>query len=179
MTQQVDPRSSAVHDQTAGFEFLSQGSGPGGNNTTSSSAPNNSNTSGGNDSGSPGDRWPSLLNVRQVVVAFVLETVSRSRPLQEKLNIVITRAWHLYLAYARAFPLATVGSFSSSACCLCFVSCLRIFIHAIKRSITWEHIHPCSLSFSTFLLHILTAHAPITLHNLLSLFIIRLSSPVW
>lgn len=128
MTQQVDPRSPAVHDQTAGFEFQSHSSGPGGHNTTSSSAPDNSNNSGGNGSGSLADRWPSLLNARQVMVAFILETVSRSRPLQEKLNIVIVRAWHLYLAYARAYPLATVSSSSFSVCCLlCFVSCLSLY----------------------------------------------------
>ncbi|KAF9137311.1 hypothetical protein BGX30_010367 [Mortierella sp. GBA39] len=125
MTQQVDPRNPAVHDQTAGFEFQSHSGGPGGNNTTFSSAPDNSNNSGGNGDGSLGDRWPLLLKARQVVVAFILETVSRSRPLQEKFNIVILRAWHLYLAYARAYPLAT--AFLS---CLVVLSAVPILIFA-------------------------------------------------
>ncbi|KAG0203010.1 hypothetical protein BGX33_009355 [Mortierella sp. NVP41] len=102
MTQQVDLRSPAVQDLSAGFEFQSQ-SGPGGN----------TNNSGGGDSSQ--DRWPSLLNARQVFVAFILEMVSRARPLLEKLNIVILRAWHLYLAYARTYPLLTA-----------FLSCLVV-----------------------------------------------------
>jgi len=125
MTQQVDPRNPAVHEQTAGFEFQSHGSGPGDNNTSSSSAPNNSNNSGGNVDGSLGDRWPSLLNARQVVVAFVLETVSRSKPLQEKLNIIIVRAWHVYLSYARVYPVAT-----ALLSCLLVLSALPILIFA-------------------------------------------------
>ncbi|KAG0293518.1 hypothetical protein BGZ96_002747 [Linnemannia gamsii] len=122
MTQQVDPRSPAVHDQSAGFEFQSHGSGP---NTYNTSTSNNNNAGGNENNGSLGDRWPSLLNARQVVVAFILETVSRSRPLQEKLNVVILRAWHLYLAYARAYPLAT--AFLS---CLVVLSAVPVLIFA-------------------------------------------------
>ncbi|KAF9909413.1 hypothetical protein EC991_008552 [Linnemannia zychae] len=103
MTQQVDPRSPAVHDHSSGFEFQTRGSGTSGHTSSSN---NTSNNNEGN-TGTLEDRWPSLLNARQVLVAFVLEVVSRARPLQEKLNIVISRAWLIYLAYARAYPLLT------------------------------------------------------------------------
>ncbi|KAF9153454.1 hypothetical protein BG015_003382 [Linnemannia schmuckeri] len=129
MTQQVDPRSTAVHEQSDGFEFQSHGSSLGGYNTTSTNNANNTNnansSSGGDGKENLEERWPSLLNVRQVVVAFIMETVSRSRPLQEKLNMVIVRAWHLYLAYARAYPLAT--AFLS---CLVVLSAVPILIFA-------------------------------------------------
>ncbi|KAF9085869.1 hypothetical protein BGX23_009324 [Mortierella sp. AD031] len=116
MTQQVDLRSPAVQDLSAGFEFQSQ-SGPGGN----------TNNSGGGDSSQ--DRWPSLLNARQVFVAFILEMVSRARPLQEKLNIVILRAWHLYLAYARTYPLLTNTSINNHTRSL--VTTKRVIMSAV------------------------------------------------
>ncbi|KAF9925423.1 hypothetical protein FBU30_004779 [Linnemannia zychae] len=125
MTQQVDPRSSAVHDQTSSrFEFQDHGSGSGG--YTSNTASNNNNNNNGNErSSSLGERWPSLLNARQVLVAFILETMSRSRPLQEKLNIVFRRAWHHYLFYVRTYPLLT--TFLS---CLVALSAVPLLIFA-------------------------------------------------
>lgn len=178
MTQQVDPRNPAVHEQTAGFEFQSHGSGPGDNNTSSSSAPNNSNNSGGNVDGSLGDRWPSLLNARQVVVAFVLETVSRSKPLQEKLNIIIVRAWHVYLSYARVYPVATVSSLSWLCFVLAVVYILFANIHTCHQSNDHLGAHTPMLSL---LLHLPPPHtnSPRAHHYCITLptFIIRPYSP--
>jgi hypothetical protein len=80
MTQQVDPRNptSAPPREAEPFAAFSSDNRkvPGAATTTSSS-----NTTGGSDAT---DRWPSLLNIRQIITAFILEIVSTSRPLREK-----------------------------------------------------------------------------------------------
>ncbi|KAF9908654.1 hypothetical protein BX616_000067 [Lobosporangium transversale] len=53
------------------------------------------------------DRWPSLVNIRQVITALVLETISTTRPLRDKINAVAHRSWQAYLRYAEMYPLLT------------------------------------------------------------------------
>ncbi|KAG9319339.1 hypothetical protein KVV02_002735 [Mortierella alpina] len=106
MTQQVDPKSSSAQPGRAephtAFAFESQGDAGSG----SSGADRGGNDE--RDGEDAKDRWPSLLNIRQVVVAFILEAVSDSRPLRNKLNAVILRAGQRYVIYAQAHPLPTI-----------------------------------------------------------------------
>ncbi|KAG0363143.1 hypothetical protein BG005_002657 [Podila minutissima] len=52
-------------------------------------------------------QWPSLLNIRQVVTAFVLETITNARPLRDKLDVVIRQLWARYLQLVYAYPILT------------------------------------------------------------------------
>ncbi|KAG0338914.1 hypothetical protein BG004_007032 [Podila humilis] len=52
-------------------------------------------------------QWPSLLNIREVITAFILETVSNTRPLRDKLNVVIVQLWQRYLELVYAYPVLT------------------------------------------------------------------------
>ncbi|KAG0015864.1 hypothetical protein BGZ81_011494 [Podila clonocystis] len=52
-------------------------------------------------------QWPSLLNIRQVVTAFVLETITNARPLRDKLDVVIRQLWARYLELIYAYPILT------------------------------------------------------------------------
>ncbi|KAI7827980.1 hypothetical protein BC939DRAFT_76524 [Gamsiella multidivaricata] len=113
MTQVVDPRtpsSDQPHQTEPLMAFESHvGSGVAPSNTATTGSPGFYGT--GNHSGKSGtasDRWPSLLNIRQVITAFILEIVSTSKPLREKLNIVAIQAWHQYLSYAQTYPLLTM-----------------------------------------------------------------------
>ncbi|CAO3570239.1 unnamed protein product [Mortierella alpina] len=106
MTQQVDPKSSLAQpgqaEPHAAFAFDGQGD----MGSASSGATRDGNSEiEGND---VKDRWPSFINIRQVVVAFVLEAVSDSRPLRNKLNAIILRAWQRYALCAQAYPLPTI-----------------------------------------------------------------------
>ncbi|KAF8983842.1 hypothetical protein BGZ52_000250 [Haplosporangium bisporale] len=52
-------------------------------------------------------QWPSLLNIRQIVTAFVLETITNARPLRDKLDVVIRQLWERYLQLVYAYPILT------------------------------------------------------------------------
>jgi len=81
MTQQVDSRnSSSAHPSQNEPSALAFGGQASGSSPTSSSNPG-SGGGGGND---PENHWPSLLSIRQVVTAFLLETITSTRPLREK-----------------------------------------------------------------------------------------------
>jgi len=69
MTQQGDARNPTQADQSS---FVFQGNTSGRDGSSSSS------------SETVWDRWPSLLSIRQIVTAFVLEAVTNAQPLREK-----------------------------------------------------------------------------------------------
>ncbi|KAI8355483.1 hypothetical protein B0O80DRAFT_425964 [Mortierella sp. GBAus27b] len=54
------------------------------------------------------DRWPSLLSIRQVITPFILETITSTRPLREKLSVVALQTWRHYMEYVQAYPILTL-----------------------------------------------------------------------
>ncbi|KAI8599023.1 hypothetical protein EDD21DRAFT_406353 [Dissophora ornata] len=106
MTQQVDPKnSSTAHpgqtEAPTAFAFESH-RGSGGDSGGDSGSGN------GGSSSNATDRWPSLLYIRQVLAAFFVEVVSTSKPLRNKLNVVVVQAWHQYLSCVQDYPLLTI-----------------------------------------------------------------------
>ncbi|KAK3808764.1 MAG: hypothetical protein J3Q66DRAFT_444659 [Benniella sp.] len=106
MTQQVDSRnSSSAHPSQNEPSALAYGGQTSGSSPTSSSNPGSGGSDGGND---PENHWPSLLSIRQVLTAFLLETITSTRPLREKIGTMAIRTWNRYLEYAQAYPILTL-----------------------------------------------------------------------
>ncbi|KAF9182052.1 hypothetical protein BGZ51_004990 [Haplosporangium sp. Z 767] len=136
MTQQVNPRDLSAQPGQTVFEShiggLRSDPTPSTNSTRESRSNNldsDNGTTGNN--GPEKSRWPSLLNIRQVVVAFAIEAVTNSRPLRNKLNVMIIKAWQHYLAYARLNPLLT--TFLS---CLVFLAAGPILVFACVTGVS-------------------------------------------
>ncbi|KAG0258067.1 hypothetical protein BG011_003550 [Mortierella polycephala] len=128
MTQQVDPSNLSVQPGQRAFESHIGGLGseptPGRNNLNSDKGTTDNN-------GPEESRWPLLLNIRQVIVAFAIEAIASSRPLRNRLNAMILKAWQHYLAYAHKNPFLT--TFLS---CLAFLAAGPILVFACVTGVS-------------------------------------------
>ncbi|KAG0041527.1 hypothetical protein BGZ83_001694 [Gryganskiella cystojenkinii] len=115
MTQQGDARNPAQTEQTT---FLSQGSTGTGSESGSYSrneqSDDNKHDSTSNDT--IWGRWPSLMSIRQVTTAFLLEAATNAKPLREKLDAWVLYLWTSYIKLVEAYPLITI-----------FLSCFLFF----------------------------------------------------
>lgn len=81
MTQQGDARNPSQTDQSQAFVFQGN-TGSGSGSHSGESEDNNNDNNNGKET--IWDRWPLLLSLRQVVTAFVLETMTNAQPLRDK-----------------------------------------------------------------------------------------------
>ncbi|KAF8977827.1 hypothetical protein BGZ46_007089 [Entomortierella lignicola] len=110
MTQQPDSGdSSATTAALSPFVPESYSAGDSGSSNSQSSSSSGAATNSTYFSAESAiERWPILLNIRQAITSFIVETSASTKPQREKLNALALKLWQQYLAYAQAFPLLTL-----------------------------------------------------------------------